>query len=426
MDSISFSDKKLIRRSTMPPPAVATLMLKDYLLDDMSSCSSNGFRSIPRKQCCNNVKFILEFDLKNPNGKKPKPSILQRASAAVINAVKIFPRKRSILPRSLSRKLSNRSFWKKDISFIKSFKCLNDNSLSVTQPSSAGAGTISSAGAAEMSGAVMGNVRKGKSLSDSSSSVFTLDNLLSSSSNSESSCENDAVFNESSPEKPVRKIADDSSKEEWVNILEEKEQSSPVSVLDFPFDNQDDVSWPFRRNVSIHEGLKQNLPEKFKIFKSLSKLEPVDLSKRFATIELDEVSTQSDNNNNKIVEGCDEVEKAIQVEDMLELVKEACPYLSQLEYKIDGLLVDFFNERIINNVGDFSKMFDRDEAIKEAENWINGQQEELFLGWEMEKNRKVYIKYIENGGKFDEEREEIANEIEEEIFSCLLDELLVD
>lgn len=128
-------------------------MLKDYLLDDLSSCSSSGFRSYPRRQCCTTVRFLLEIDLKNkyqpalppppykPNVKTivrpklPPPSAaiaakvsaFQKASVAVINAVKHLPfagarssttskKKnpvmRTIFPRSLSRKLK-RSFWKR-------------------------------------------------------------------------------------------------------------------------------------------------------------------------------------------------------------------------------------------------------------------------------------------------------------------------
>lgn len=139
--------------SKLMKPLPKTLMLKDYLLDDLSSCSSSGFRSYPRRQCCTTVRFLLEIDLKNkyqpalppPSYKtnvKPilrsklsmpsaptaaKVSAFQKASVAVINAVKHLPfagarssstskkkkpMMRTIFPRSLSRKLK-RSFWKK-------------------------------------------------------------------------------------------------------------------------------------------------------------------------------------------------------------------------------------------------------------------------------------------------------------------------
>lgn len=76
-------------------------MLKDCLLEDSNSCSSNGFKSIPRRS---------PFD--------PFPMIPKRkqsnALLAVINAVKslrsntIKSAPSGILPRSLSRRLSSK------------------------------------------------------------------------------------------------------------------------------------------------------------------------------------------------------------------------------------------------------------------------------------------------------------------------------
>lgn len=103
-----------------------SLLLRDYLRDDLSSCSSSGFKSLPRRQCCTTVGFRLEKDLKlhskkrNTLPKRRRPA-LQRASEAVINAVKSLPLYQksvktkkatsSVLSRSFSRKLLSRSFW---------------------------------------------------------------------------------------------------------------------------------------------------------------------------------------------------------------------------------------------------------------------------------------------------------------------------
>ncbi|KAL7001535.1 hypothetical protein U1Q18_002688 [Sarracenia purpurea var. burkii] len=116
-------------------PLPKTLMLKDNLLDDLSSCSTNGFRSYPRHQCCMTIRFLLdvEIDSKSRDSNRKKISFLkinsrtasatktafQRASKALIHAVKRlqFPaskllsspkqsnEKNSSLSRSLSRKL---------------------------------------------------------------------------------------------------------------------------------------------------------------------------------------------------------------------------------------------------------------------------------------------------------------------------------
>ncbi|GJR52398.1 hypothetical protein Tco_1402919 [Tanacetum coccineum] len=116
----SFSDN--------PKTITKTLLLRDFLLDDMSSCSSNGFRSYPRRQCCTTIRFLVEMDL-NMNPKlpskqtktiwkaNPKPkrhSMLQRASTVMFNAFKNFPFKSTNnMSRNLSRKLLKHGLWKK-------------------------------------------------------------------------------------------------------------------------------------------------------------------------------------------------------------------------------------------------------------------------------------------------------------------------
>lgn len=126
-------------------------MLKDFLVEDLSSCSSNGFKSFPRRQCCTTVRFLLETDLnKNPAEVAPNNDVntkrvllrrnrsraasttisaLQRASEVVIKVVKHFPfpsvkspspspstsnkPRRGLLPRSITRKLWRKSFRRK-------------------------------------------------------------------------------------------------------------------------------------------------------------------------------------------------------------------------------------------------------------------------------------------------------------------------
>ena len=118
------------------------LLLKDYLLDDQSSCSSNGFKSFPRRRCCTTVRLLLEIDLKTKQQQQPTQlfkrskskaastaiSALQKASVAVMKAVKLLPfpspnstvrspspsrTRKGLLPRSLSRKLCKKNFWRK-------------------------------------------------------------------------------------------------------------------------------------------------------------------------------------------------------------------------------------------------------------------------------------------------------------------------
>ncbi|MED6169714.1 hypothetical protein PIB30_023923 [Stylosanthes scabra] len=83
--------------------------------DDLSSCSSNCFKSFPRRPCCSTaVGFLVaEKDLKSCNSRRRRrsrrnttttttlllaprsSSVLQRASEAVIKAIKSLPHKSS-------------------------------------------------------------------------------------------------------------------------------------------------------------------------------------------------------------------------------------------------------------------------------------------------------------------------------------------
>ncbi|KAI9076946.1 hypothetical protein K1719_041108 [Acacia pycnantha] len=89
----------------------SNVLLKDYLRDDLSSSSSSGFKSFPRRQCCTTVRFgLLEKDLQAKRNHLLRPtssishrsscsftvasstiSALHKASRAVINAVKLLP-----------------------------------------------------------------------------------------------------------------------------------------------------------------------------------------------------------------------------------------------------------------------------------------------------------------------------------------------
>lgn len=123
----SFSNDSRIVKMHLPK----STLLKDYLLDDLSSCSSNGFRSYPRRQCCTKVRYLIEIDLnkhiklpQKSHSKCKSKSKLQKASAAVVNVFKSLQfksnaTKPNFLIRNLSRKLSNRGFWKRSHELIK-------------------------------------------------------------------------------------------------------------------------------------------------------------------------------------------------------------------------------------------------------------------------------------------------------------------
>lgn len=214
------------------------LMLKDYLKDDLSSCSSSGFKSFPRRQCCTTIRFLLEIDLKTKDYNNTKQllqrsrskaaasktiSVLQRASGALLSAVKLIPfpsvkspsssvqqtqnrrsKKRLAPPTSLSRKLLKRSFWRKaneKEGTIKRCKIFREYLKEQHQPSDQITTSLTHK-------TVSTSTSSSKSESNNSwaESHFTADVLPSSSGNSESSSENDAVEIKklpSSDKKPV-------------------------------------------------------------------------------------------------------------------------------------------------------------------------------------------------------------------------------
>ncbi|KAA8520571.1 hypothetical protein F0562_014827 [Nyssa sinensis] len=138
----ALSSPRLPRTESKPkrssPIGRQPLMLKDFLSDNSNSCSSNGFRSFPRQPT---VRHILEFDFKADNIVTSKLlrsrsraasttiSAIHKASEIVIKAVRHLPfasvKSPSVLPRSVSRRLLKREFWK---------KCRNDDvgQISVT------------------------------------------------------------------------------------------------------------------------------------------------------------------------------------------------------------------------------------------------------------------------------------------------------
>lgn len=218
MDSGSFSDRSLRKSIVIDPKP---LMLKDYLMDDLSSCSSKGFKSFPRRpSCCTTVRFLIEKDLKRRESNISRLirksrfktasttiSVLQRASEAVINAVKYFPfhsvkftlpsssltnrSKKGLLPRSLSKKLLKKSFWKKSDSTeekeIKRWKLFREYLEDKDKPSDENTKfTVVVAVTERVS-------TSGSSDSNWTEAEYTSGILRSSSGNSECSKENDAV-----------------------------------------------------------------------------------------------------------------------------------------------------------------------------------------------------------------------------------------
>ncbi|KAJ6326821.1 hypothetical protein OIU78_013831 [Salix suchowensis] len=422
------------------------LMLKDYLLDDLSSCSSNGFKSFPRIHRCTTVRFLLEIDLKTKQQRHQKQlykrsksskaasttiSALQKASAAVIKAVKLLPfpsaptvkspspsrTRKGLVPRSLSRKLFTKSFWRKTPDHsghrISTSSRTSSNSNVWTPESEFSAGS--------------GNSPTFESCSSGVNDAV---------------CIHDDLVKEVSDRVGVSVGQDPiTNRKEWPDD-KEKEQFSPVSILDCPFqDDEEEISSPFHRSPVRMEGSKQKLVQKIKRFESLAQLDPVDLEKRIATAELEDESVESpmqhcsmsiySDKNDIFSETREENGTEKDAQQLLDHVKStiASPGLSP---KLDSLLLCFFEEKIVENNASGSliglyKEFEQELEV--AQDWINGRPKEMFLGWEVVESRHVYLQDMEKNGRWenvDQEKEEVALKLEVEVFNSLIEEALVD
>uniref|UniRef100_A0A6N2L640 DUF4378 domain-containing protein n=1 Tax=Salix viminalis TaxID=40686 RepID=A0A6N2L640_SALVM len=420
--------------------------------------------------CCTTIRFLLEIDLKTKQQpprqlfKRSKSraassaiSALQKASVAVINAVKLLPfpspnsivkspppstTRKGLLPRSLSRKLFKKSFWRKaadhhgqckESNEIGGWRLFREFLEEQDKLSDQTTSTVSTS-------------------SSSNSNVWTTESehTVDSGNSTSNSIRNDAVYHRKdlikAGQRQRKRICRSGfhrkQKEtlflEWPDHEEEKEQSSPVSILDCPFhdeeeEEEEEISSPVQRSLICVEGTKQKLVQKIRRFDSLAQLDPLDLEKRIAAAELEDESPLQHCSTDSSILKMETKENGTEkdAQELLEHVKSTVASRS-LASKVDSLLLDFFEERIEENkaggsVAGSYRGFEQE--LKVAREWIDGQPEEMFLGWEMAERRHVYIKHMEQSGrweKVDRGKEEVALELEVEVFNSLVDEVLLD
>lgn len=181
------------------------------------------------------------------------------------------------------------------------------------------------------------------------------------------------------------------------------------------------------------------------MFDSLTQLEPVNLSRHFAMLpgcnneqigspsslsstSIDEkfISDIEDEEEQEEEDGNQVEQKAIELLDQL---KETMPSYG-LKLKADKLLLEFFTEKIVDLKKHRAGYSFEEEVLEEAEHWINElKHNDLLVDWEVQKNRQAYIRDMEKGGEWKtlgKENEELALELEIQVFTALLDDLLLD
>lgn len=158
--------------------------------------------------------------------------------------------------------------------------------------------------------------------------------------------------------------------------------------------------------------------------KSLAQLKPVRLEDRIIlseskshdiTLESPIISQQE-----LVVEENQNEKKAIA---LLQLLKATMPSLDLSKSDMtESLLLGFFTDQVTEgNVSNF-------EILQEAKDWINDQTKETF---ESENYKLTYINEMEKGAKwmkYDDEvgRGEVGLELEYEVFTTLVEEMLLD
>ncbi|CAA0831521.1 Unknown protein [Striga hermonthica] len=443
-------DSRLIKKpKALPKPQ---LLLKDYLLDDMSSCSSNGFKSFPRRQCCTSTvrffvdpdhgskrrrKFLPDFDkIRAAPRKSPAKSPAIAALRRIISAVKRLPfaadgpkeskdlRRSMFLPRNLSRKIFERgSFWKRksssgreEVGRLKSFdQLMKEDSQPSDVPDSFTAATAGDGGNECSSGNVV------------TTTTTTCEVNLDLPNDAVGLVENGDVSTDSTTSSNASSTATDGNTEnkQW-SVSEDKEQFSPVSVLDCPFDDDDEVSSPYRHRLDCTDGTQKKIEKKMKRFGCLEQLEPVSLAKQFECptkktvpeIEGEQLDVEEDENRAE--------QKAL---NLLNEMANSLLSSPGIKMKAEKLLLDFFNEKIINEEQRNTHSQNpcrgssfAEEILDEAENWVYERKpRELFLGWEVPRNRSSYVKDMENSDRwksFDRENDEVVLELEAECTIC--------
>ncbi|XP_019434176.1 PREDICTED: uncharacterized protein LOC109340868 [Lupinus angustifolius] len=429
-------------------------LLKDYLIDDLSSCSSNGFNSFPRQQyCCTTIgqrKKTINTTLppksNSTSSSSSKISALYRASEAVISTFKSFPLSQkngakakksatSFLSRSFSRKVlfSSRRFWKKG---TKEKGIVKYGSSSTRRWMRYFRELVMEEGDKTTSNediTFIVNVSATTNFSGSGSNKSWAESEFSFSS-SERSAEKENVV-ESTKEvvasDKVEGAGEGVASRDWPN--EEKEQFSPVSILDCPFEDDEEITSHFN---STTEGNKHVHNQKRRHFKSVASLEPVTLEEKMAQSDLEVetyesrsslfpsstlVPTMSTQNvtTNVLSDNIDE-----DVVDLLNFITISTPS-NYLITKAENLLFDYFKQSIEeNNNIDHSKKLHLCEV---AEDWIIGQPQELYLGWEVKEGRHIYIREIDKEWKnSDQESQQVASELENELLTSLVNELVLD
>ncbi|XP_031474459.1 uncharacterized protein LOC116246745 isoform X2 [Nymphaea colorata] len=208
-----------------------------------------------------------------------------------------------------------------------------------------------------------------------------------------------------------------------VERFHEKEQFSPLSVLDFPF--EDEATATFVESIPNIRRIKQQLLQNCQN-ETVAELDPVDLNKCFESFifefpveDSEDFAEHYDGNSG------DYLDSVVEIEDVEECIMEVLnQYMNATQKRRWGsfgsLVIDVFKEE-----SSFGSQLNADQLVKAVTGRI---KEWLVKGNEMDENREVPLKEMDinqywKGFGIDDE---MAAEMEVAVFRFLVDELLFD
>ncbi|WCJ34357.1 hypothetical protein M5689_015670 [Euphorbia peplus] len=220
----------------------------------------------------------------------------------------------------------------------------------------------------------------------------------------------------------VEKDEDEEEEEE-----EEKEQNSPVSVLDPPFEDDDDAHDHHSQDDGFDDHLdysyafvlraKQQLLQKLRRFEKLAELDPIELEKRMLEQE------HEDEHDDDFTEDEEEQEQDIHDMIMEQLGETSFGRTRKMPPDMKRLVSDLITEE----EGEQSYITDRElmakRVCKRLEGWNCKEVECNTIDMMVEKDFK---KQIDEWKKYQEQVGEAALEIEVSIFKVLVEELSED
>ncbi|XP_055815014.1 uncharacterized protein LOC129884755 [Solanum dulcamara] len=402
-------------------------LLKEFLLQD-DPYSSNDFGSYPKKlyKSTNTHQNLPNFHGSRINIRPNKggSSLLLRSRSSraaiatisainkVINIVKFLPfasvKSPSIFPRSISRKLSRKNNYKKsqkhnvdqdvsikvkvkDILRWKSFRDMVEEKStpldsSNYSPYRCGATTTTTASTTT-------TTSKRTSWCDSD---FTAEDLPSWWGENGEFLGRKNILEESTVGGYCMETTNSINNKEEL-CFDESEQHSPVSILESPFQEDDEegiMAFSFHKRKSM-------LMQRIQKFESLAE---------------ENISSK----------GEEELKEDEEIQEIEEKAKQLLINCEANYMDDEQLLFDFLWNELITSKNHQNNVDEK--LMRVAKSWINGDYNEEFE-WEIEDKREAYIKDMErvaNWNMFEEEKQELTLDLEFEVFNDLIHEILED